>query len=58
MMFKVCLRGVHHSVHYLQAYINENTCRFNRHKMKEGIFENVMRRMVDKPPYPYKLVIV
>jgi hypothetical protein len=25
--------------------------------MKEGIFENLMRRMVDKPPHPYKLVI-
>jgi hypothetical protein len=57
MMFKAWLRGVHHSVHYLQAYINEYTYRFNRHKMKEGIFENLMKRMVSKPPYPYKLII-
>jgi hypothetical protein len=30
MMFKAWLRGVHHSVEYLQAYINEYTYRFNR----------------------------
>ena len=54
MMFKSWVRGTHHSVMYLQPYINEYTYRFNRHKMKEGIFENLMRRMVDKPPYPYK----
>jgi len=54
MMFKSWLRGTHHSVMYLQPYINEYTYRFNRHKMKEGIFENLMKRMVDKPPYPYK----
>jgi hypothetical protein len=54
MMFKSWLRGTHHSVRYLQPYINEYTYRFNRHQMKEGIFENLMRRMVDKPPYPYK----
>lgn len=36
MMFKAWLRGVHHSVHYLQSYINEYTYRFNRHKMKEA----------------------
>ena len=54
MMFKSWLRGTHHSVMYLQPYINEYTYRFNRHKMKKGIFENPMRRMVDKPPYPHK----
>ena len=57
MMFKAWLRGVHHSVRYLQSYINEYTYRFNRHRMKEGIFENLMKRMVDKPPHPYKLII-
>lgn len=54
MMFKVWLRGIHHSVSHLQPYIDEYTYRFNRHKMKEGIFENLMERMVAKPPYPYK----
>jgi hypothetical protein len=57
MMFKAWLRGVHHSVQYLQSYINEYTYRFNRHKMKEGIFENLMKRMVSAPPHPYKMII-
>ncbi|MXV16551.1 hypothetical protein GS398_14690 [Pedobacter sp. HMF7056] len=43
MMFKAWLRGTHHSVSLLQAYINEYTWRFNRHSMKEGIFENLIR---------------
>jgi cellulose biosynthesis protein BcsQ len=38
MMFKAWLTRVHQSVLYLQAYINEYTYRFNRQKMKEGIF--------------------
>lgn len=57
MVFKAWLRGVHHSVKHLQAYINEYTYRFNRNKMKEGIFENLMSRMVIKPPYTYKMII-
>jgi hypothetical protein len=57
MMFKAWLRGVHHSVHYLQSYINEYTYRFNRHKMKEGIFENLINRMVSAPPHTYKMII-
>ena len=57
MMFKAWLRGVHHSVKHLQAYINEYTYRFNRHKMKEGIFENLMNRMVEKTPFTYKMII-
>lgn len=57
MMFKAWLRGVHHSVKHLQAYINEYTYRFNRHKMKEGIFENLMQRMLEKPPCTYQMII-
>lgn len=57
MMFKAWLRGVHHSVKHLQSYINEYTYRFNRHKMKEGIFENLMVRMIEKPPCTYKMII-
>lgn len=57
MMFKAWLRGMHHSVDNLQAYINEYTYRFNRHFMKEGIFDNLMKRMVEKEPYPYKMFI-
>lgn len=54
MGFKGWLRGVHHHVDNLQAYIDEYTYRFNRHNMKEGIFENLVVRMVDAEPYPYK----
>jgi hypothetical protein len=54
MMFKAWLRGTHHSVMNLQPYINEYTYRFNRHKMGEDIFENLVQRMVARPPYPYK----
>jgi hypothetical protein len=25
--------------------------------MKEGIFENLMNRMMQKPPYTYKMII-
>lgn len=57
MMLKAWLRGVHHSVEHLQAYLDEYTYRFNRHKMKEGIFENLMVRMVEKPPHTYKIII-
>lgn len=57
MMFKAWLRGMHHSVNYLQAYLNEYTYRFNRHKMSQGIFENLMNRMISKPPFMYKMII-
>lgn len=57
MMFKAWLRGVHHSVEHLQSYINEYTYRFNRHKMNEGIFENLMKRMIEKPPHTYKMIL-
>jgi hypothetical protein len=57
MMFKAWLRGMHHSVRNLQAYINEYTYRYNRHSMKDGLFENLMLRMVRSEPYPYKMFI-
>lgn len=57
MMFKAWLRGMHHSVEYLQSYINEYSYRFNRHKMKEGIFENLIQRMIDAKPCTYKMII-
>ena len=57
MMFKAWLRGVHHSASHLQAYLDEYTYRFNRHKMKEGIFENLMQRMIKSPPYTYQMII-
>ncbi len=57
MNFKGWLRGIHHSVDNLQAYINEYTYRFNRSFMQEGIFENLMRRMVRHEPCYQKNVI-
>lgn len=57
MIFKGWLRGMHHSVEYLQSYIDEYCYRFNRSQMKEGIFENLMKRMVANLPYPYKQII-
>lgn len=57
MNFKGWLRGMHHSVTYLQSYIDEYTYRFNRHKMKEGIFENLIHRMIKSTPYTYKMII-
>lgn len=57
MIFKAWLRGIHHSVRHLQPYLDEYCFRFNRQKMKEGIFENLMNRMIEGEPYPYKLII-
>jgi hypothetical protein len=57
MMFKAWLRGMHHRVNHLQYYIDEYTYRFNRHKMKEGIFENLIQRMVSNEPRSYKEII-
>lgn len=51
MMIKSWLRGTHHSVKDLQPYLNEYCYRYNRHRMKEGIFENLMIRMVKAKPY-------
>ena len=56
MGFKGWLRGIHHHVDHLQAYIDEYCYRFNRNKMKEGIFENLITRMVKAKPYSYKLM--
>lgn len=57
MNFKGWLRGMHHQVTHLQAYIDEYCYRFNRNFMKEGIFENLLRRMVAAKPITYKQLI-
>ena len=54
MGFKGWLRGMHHQVSHLQSYIDEYCYRFNRSQMKEGIFENLMVRMVSAPPLMQK----
>lgn len=53
MMLKAWLRGIHHSVDHLQAYLDEYTYRYNRHLMKEGIFDNLINRMMDSKPITY-----
>ncbi len=57
MNFKSWVRGIHHSVSQLQSYINEYTYRFNRHFMKENIFENLFTRMLKHQPRNYKSFI-
>jgi len=50
MMLKAWPRGMHHHVEHLQDYLDEYCYRFNRSFMKEGIFDNLMLRMVNTPP--------
>lgn len=50
MMLKGWLRGMHHHVDDLQAYLDEYCYRFNRSFMKEGIFDNLMMRMIKADP--------
>lgn len=50
MNLKGWLRGMHHHVEDLQDYLDEYCYRFNRSFMKEGIFDNLMARMVETPP--------
>lgn len=57
MGFKGWLRGIHHHGEHLQAYIDEYCYRFNRSFMKEGIFDNLLLRMVQHPPRTYKMII-
>ena len=56
MGFKSWLRGIYHHVEHLQAYINEYTYRFNRSFMKEGLFENLIKRMISSKPITYKKI--
>lgn len=50
MNLKGWLRGMHHHVEDLQDYLDEYCYRFNRSFMKEGIFDNLMLRMVKAEP--------
>lgn len=50
MNLKGWLRGMHHHVDDLQAYLDEYCYRFNRRFMKGGIFDNLMLRMINCPP--------
>jgi hypothetical protein len=50
MNLKSWLTGVHHHVNDLQDYLNEYCYRFNRSFMKENIFDNLMKRMIEAEP--------
>lgn len=58
MGFKGWLRGIHHSVVHLQAYINEYNYRYNRYFMNGDIFENLMVRIMEHKPAFYKMLKV
>lgn len=49
---KSWIRGIHHSVDplYLQGYLDEFCYRINRSKSKDGIFDNLMVRMINAKP--------
>lgn len=49
---KSWVRGTYHHVskHYLQNYLDEYCYRFNRHALKEIIFDNLIQRMVKAQP--------
>jgi hypothetical protein len=55
---KSWLRGIHHhtSGRYLQAYLDEYCYRFNRHKTKESIFNNLLNGMMKHQPTNYKFL--
>ena len=57
MNFKAWLRGTHGHVKHLQFYLNEYCYRYNRHRMKEGIFDNLLQKMVNHVPVTYKMII-
>jgi transposase-like protein len=50
MGLKSWLRGIHHRVEYLQAYLDEYTYRFNRHLFKNILFHNLIKRVMDHQP--------
>lgn len=57
MGFKSWLRGTHGHAKHLQYYLDEYCYRYNRNKMKEGIFDNLLNRMLNHQPMPNKAII-
>jgi len=45
---------MHHQVENLQADIDEFCYRFNHSITKDGIFDNLLNRMVKADPFAYK----
>ena len=58
MLFQAWLRGLHHSVDNLQAYIDEYVYRFNRSFMGGSIFENLINKMLHSNPVPYREICI
>lgn len=56
MGFKSWLRGIHHYVRDLSAYVEEYTYRFNRHWMKESVFDDLLVRAAQQTPVAYKMI--
>lgn len=57
MNLKSWLRGIYHkcSESHMQAYINEFFYRFNRRSHTKTIFHNLLDRMLNLPPFPFKM---
>lgn len=54
---KSWLKGIHHHVSLLQNYLNEYCYRYNRHLMKEEIFDDLLVRMVKHEPRTYSDIV-
>ena len=59
MLFKNWLRGIHHkcSKEHLHAYLKEYVFRFNRRNKRRYLFHEMMQRMMNNFPHPYKYLI-
>ena len=53
------LRGIHHhaSQRHMQAYLDEYCYRFNRHRFKHTIFDNIIVKMINTKPVSYQFLI-
>lgn len=56
MGFKGWLRVMHGHAEHLQAYIDEYCFRFNRSYMKEGIFDNLLGKLIKTKPITHKMI--
>lgn len=56
MGMKSWLRGQHHYVKNLQAYLDEYVWRFNRHGETKSLFTDLLRTTIHKPHYSYSLI--
>lgn len=59
MLFKNWLRGIHHkcSKEHLHAYLKEYVFRFNKRNRRKYLFHEIIQRMMNSFPHPYKYII-